>query len=76
MERLAAREVVRDTGAAIFVHGTDIGLTNSLILVLKMWHKIKSDGAACCTGKQCEHLWKAVLGDPALQGSGPTAPLG
>lgn len=67
---------MRDTDATIFVRGADIGLTNSLILVLKMWHKIKSDGDAHCTGQQYEHLWRAMLGDPALQGSGPIAPLG
>lgn len=75
MERLVAPEDVQDTGAAVFVHGTDIGLTNSLILVLKMWHKIKSDGDAHCTGQQCEHLWRAMLGDPTLHGSGPIALL-
>lgn len=49
MERPVAPEDMWDTGAAIFVHGTDIGLTNSLILALKTWHKIKSDGDEHCT---------------------------
>lgn len=74
VEGLVTGEDMQDTGAVIFVHGTDIGLTNSLILVLKMWHKIKSDGDAHGTGKLC--LWKSGLGNPALQGLGPIALLG
>lgn len=49
MERPVAPEDMWDTGAAIFVHDRDIGLTNSLMLVLKTWHKIKSDGDEHCT---------------------------
>lgn len=53
---------------------TDIGLTNSFILVLRMWHSIVDEDAHC-TGQQCERLWRAMLGDTALQGSGPIAPI-